>query len=347
MTASTIRALASGCAVGALVLSAAFSAHAAELLLAQPSPCAIGDELSFRAERALGQSLSTAADLRCTIRIERTAEAFAARLELAGPSGEGEPRQRSFQASSCEQLTDALALAVVLAVGAAGADARPATGSVGPPAPSPVAATPGASNDGGRDATAEGASTPDAAARGGLPASRWGLRAALVGDAGALPGAGLGALLGGSVRWQTFELQALGTYLPSRQASLEGSGGQAIGAELGLLAGSLLACAPALVRRARLELGACAGAELGVLSGEGNGLSAPRSDSAPWWAVRGDLLARWGLGDGGLALEVLAGAVVPLSRDDFAVADAGRVRVVHRPAAVTVRASIGLGIELD
>ena len=326
--------------------SVACTAHAAELLLAQPSPCAIGDELSFRAERGLGQPLSTAADLRCTIRIERTAEAFAARLELSGPSGE--PRQRAFRASSCEQLTDALALAVVLAIGAAGDEARPAAGSVGPTALSEAAATPGASSaDARQDEREDGASTPDAAARGGLQGSRWGLHAALVGDAGALPGAGLGALLGASLRWQTLELQALGTYLPARQASVEGSSGQAIGAELGLLAGSLLACVPALVRRSSIELGACAGTELGVLSGEGNGLSAPRSDSVPWWAVRGDLSARWGLGDGGLALELLAGAVVPLSRDDFAVADSGRVWVVHRPAAVTVRASVGLGIELD
>jgi hypothetical protein len=176
---------------------------------------------------------------------------------------------------------------------------------------------------------------------------RWGLRAALVGDAGALPGAGLGALLGASLRWQALELQALGTYLPSRQATIEAAGGRAIGAELGLLAGSVLVCAPALLERPGLELGACAGAELGMLSGEGSGLSAPRSDSTPWWAVRGDLSARWKLGTRGLALEVLAGAVAPLWRDDFAVTDAGRTQILHRPAPVTMRASVGVGIELD
>jgi hypothetical protein len=99
-------------------LLAASPAGAAELLLAHPSACTIGDELSSRTERALGRPLAAAAALRCTIHIVHDQGAFAARLEL---ERQGQPSQlRSFHAPSCDKLRDRLTLALVLAIVASG-----------------------------------------------------------------------------------------------------------------------------------------------------------------------------------------------------------------------------------
>jgi hypothetical protein len=65
-----------------VALAAWSPSEAAELLIAAPSACAIGDELSFRAERALGQPLEAAAPVRCTIYIARRGAAYAARFEV-------------------------------------------------------------------------------------------------------------------------------------------------------------------------------------------------------------------------------------------------------------------------
>jgi len=350
-----MRALSVAFTLGA-ALGGAPGARAAELFLAQPSPCAIGEELSFRAERALGRPLAAAADVRCTIRMARAAGAFTARLELA--RGDGPAQLRSFSAPSCEALTDTLALAVVLALGggteasSASASAPAAPGAALPTGPTAaeVASVRGApvpeealASD-ARDAAPLGSGESSARAAG---APTWTIRGALAADAGSLPGVGLGAQLGASVAWSELELRALGSYFPSRQASVESLAGAPIGAELGLAAGSLLLCAPELVRAASLAFGACGGAELGALSGEGSGLSEPHARQSPWAAALGQLSARWGMGQGGLALEALLGAAVPLVRDEFSVVDEGNLRVLHRPAPVAVRASVGVGISLD
>jgi hypothetical protein len=93
-------------------------------------------------------------------------------------------------------------------------------------------------------------------------------------DAGTLPALGPGALLGGSLGWEQLDLRLLGMYLFPRAGSSLESGAGSPGAELALLAGGLLGCAPRLVQTRRLELGACAGAEVGWLWGSGTGVSA-------------------------------------------------------------------------
>jgi hypothetical protein len=330
---------------GLAALAAAGPAPAAELLIAAPSACTIGDELSHRAERALGQPLESAADVRCTVHITRDGERYAARLEVQGLASAGPARLRSFSAPSCDMLTDTLALAVSLAIAS------------GVPEPAPAgladAAAPAAPSDERSAAAAlaapESVDAPSATLEendtsGGL---RFGASAALVADAGTLPGVGMGASLGASLGIAAFDLRLVGTYLPPRAtsagASIAASSESANpGAEIELLAGSLLGCVPRVLRASELAFGACAGAELGWLEGRGTGVTVSRSGGSVWTAVRADAEARWML-TRGLGLDLRLSALVPWERDEFSVDGVGRV---FRTGAVVGRATVGLSYEL-
>jgi hypothetical protein len=343
-----------GCCAGlwalAAHLSTAGAAHAAELSISAPTACSIGEELTFRVERALGQPLESAAPVRCTIHIARSSGMYGARMEVES-IGSGRPsRLRSFSGPTCAKLTETLALAVVLAIGA-GDDAAPSPGD--PAADEGAAGAPDTNNAAQavaapasnelESATLEADAAPPASssAKDAPRGPRPGVNAALVADAGTLPGLGLGAALGVSLGWDRFELRGLGTYLPAREASIETSGAAA-GAEISLVAGSLGACLPRLLGAAGIELGACAGAELGWLAGTGTGLDISRSRGVLWTALRGDVAARWALG-AGVGLDLSISALVPIERDEFSITGAGRV---HRPGAVVGRASLGLSLDL-
>jgi hypothetical protein len=327
---------------GLVALAASSPSEAAEILIAAPSVCAIGDELSFRAERALGQPLEAAAPVRCTIYIARSGGVYGARFEVEAIGSPQPPRLRSFSAPTCVKLTETLALAVVLAIGAGAND---------PEAPSPRASEP----PGGPGLAGEAAGRlehtqqadrppppdlPERETSGGL---RFGANAALVADAGTLPGVGLGAALGLALGGEALEMRLTGTYLPPRDVSIDGSGAGSPGAELELLAGGLDVCAPRLLEASELALGACAGAELGWLAGTGTDLALSRSGGTWWSAARVEAVARWGLGRG-WGLDLLLTALAPLERDEFAVDGVGRV---FRPGHVVGRAGLGLSLELD
>ena len=323
------------CALGAITLATPVSA--AELLLAQPSPCSIGDELSFRAERALGEPLASAAPVRCTVHIERDGAGYAARLEFAGMDSRETPRQRAFSAPSCEKLADTLAVAVVLAVGSgAPSESPPAASDAESPTPPPSAPAPEADPE-VRDILPEEPS----------PALQVRARTALAMDLGTLPapafGAQLGAVLGGGV----LESELLGTYLVPRRATSDAPEGETLSGTLSFASGSALACLPRLLHSPAFALGACAGLEVGALWGRGTDVNVSRSRSSLWAAARAGARARWSFGDGPLGLELEAGAVVPFERHDFTVTQNETTLVLHRPSAVVGRLSVGLGINLD
>jgi hypothetical protein len=315
-------------------------ATAAELSIATPAACAVADELRFRTERALGQPIESAAAVRCTVHIARSAGGYAARMEVES-LGSGKPsRLRSFTAPTCEKLTETLALAVLLAIGA-----RPGEVSAVPSAAAPP--SPGASDAGGAakaSTSPQGVDTPTAypgQTRDGVPGPGFGASAGLLADAGTLPGAGLGVSLGAALDWQGVELRLLGTYLPAREASISTSSGSG-SAEIGLVAGSVAGCLPRRLSSSGLELGPCVGAELGWLSGSGTGLDVARSGGGLWSAARLDAVARWVLGNG-IGLDFLLSALVPLQRHEFEVSGPG---LVFQPSAVVGRAGVGLSLEL-
>jgi hypothetical protein len=339
-------------AVALAVVFAPRHARAAELLLEQPSACAIGDELPSRAELALGQSLASAASVRCTISIEREGDAFAAQMLLSTPGATAAAGQRSFRAPTCELLADTLALAVALAVGEQGAPrsgvaasaaaVAPSVVSAAVPPPTPALARVPVEPDAGASLEAE---APRRAALHG------GARAGLVADAGTLPGLGLGAAIGVSLGGDRIEGRARGTYLAPREASSPSRPGA--GAKFDLLAADLALCAPAVVRSSRLRAGVCLGAELGVLSARARGFSASGERQVVWRAGRLDVEGRWALARG-LDLELALGALAPLVRQRFVVSELepGFVTswygqtTMHRPPSIVARASIGLSVEL-
>lgn len=319
------------------------SGAAAELSIATPAACAVADELTFRTERALGQPIESAAAVRCTIHIARSAGMYAARMEVES-IGSGRPsRFRSFLAPTCEKLTETLALAVVLAIGAGPDDVSAGAAGAEPSARPPEAASEAGAAPLAGTASSAGLAPHDAsgpAPAGGAEVVAHGpavaVGAALVADAGSLPGTGLGVSLAAALGWSIFELRLLGTYLPGREASLATSSGSG-GADIGLLAGSASGCLPRLLRAAPIELGACAGAELGGLDGTGTGVDVSRSARGSWFALRADAGARWELG-GGVRLDLLLSALVPAERHEFTISGLGPV---FRPAAVAGRASLG------
>jgi hypothetical protein len=329
--------------LGFALLVAASPSRAAELWIAAPSACSIGDELSFRTERALGKPLESAAAVGCTVHIVRDGAEFAARLEVKVLGSSQPSRARSLRASSCENLTETLALAISLAIASNTAEPDPAPAAD----ESAVAATAPAfagdtrvSDDVEREQAAD--ATPATPARTTETSGyRFGASAALVADAGTLPGVGMGAAVGATLGIAAFELRAYGTYLAPRSVYVERSGGSA-GAEIDLRAVSLLACAPHLARASELQFGACAGAELGWLQGTGTVVGVSRSDGSSWSAARVDTEARWRLGQG-FGVGLLLSALVPWARDEFAVEGVGRV---FRTGSVVGRATLGLSYEL-
>lgn len=338
----------------AVALAAVFApghARAAELLLEQPSACAIGDELPSRAELALGQPLASAASVRCTISIERDGDAFAAQMLLSTPGARAAAGQRSFRAPTCELLADTLALAVALAVGEQGAppsgvaaSAAAVAPSMSPALPPPTPASARISVEPDAGASLEAEAPRRAALRGGA-------RAGLVADAGTLPGLGFGAAIGVSLGGDRIEGRARGTYLAPREASSPSR--RSAGAEFELLAADLTLCAPAVVRSSRLRAGVCLGAELGLLSARARGFSVSGERQVLWRAGRLDVEGRWALAPG-VDLELALGALAPLVRHRFVVSELqpGFVTpwydqtTMYRPQSIVARASIGLSVEL-
>jgi hypothetical protein len=350
---SEVRAVGAGKGWWVLAALVAFArvepAAAAELSVAAPRACAIADEIAFRAERALGQSLKSAANVRCSIHIAHASGVYAARLELDSPGSARPARLRSFRAPTCAKLTDLLALAVVLAVGgeedASAADS--ADTSVGlAPTPGAVEGAPevaGVAAGGERAPDADAAPSPSISGEGNSQSLRLGAHAALVGDAGTLPRVGLGPRLGVFLGWDGFELRASGTYLLPREASIDRPNVSPARAEVGLFTGAIDLCAPRLFALSSAELGACAGAELGWLWGSSSDVSVPDERGTLWSAAGADLVGGWALG-GRVGLDLSVGARMPLERDELAIAGLGRV---HQTARIIGRLGLGVSVDFD
>ena len=331
-----------------LVCLASSEVAAAELTVDEPIGCVTREELSFRAERALGQALDTAAPLALRIAALPGGEGagHGARLDISEAGAVTASGSRSFHAASCDELLDQLALAVALALGSRSdeASARPAgtEGAASDAAASePARAEPAASAVEGAERPASvDATVPEDERRG----PRLGVRAGLVADTGTLPRAALGVALGAGLAWPALELRLMGTFVPERESRLDASDPGSPGAELGLLAGSVGACAPLGASGGRVALQLCAGWELGQLSGHGTRVDDPHQTRAWWSAPRVDLGASWPNANGPIALELLVSAFAPLTRDEFILKDIGSV---HRPANVVGRAALGVRWQIE
>lgn len=315
---------------GLAVVAGPAAAIAAELSLEEPAACLTEGDLSFRVERLLGQPLGGVASMQLSVRIEPTPQGFSARLELSRPGGER--GARFLRAVSCAELSEALALAIVVAIGPLDGPDEPAPVRYVPLEPAPASAE-------AAPVDAAAASPPEPATRGpAIAGSAW-----MVGDTGTLPVPGLGLATGVGVFWPGFGLRAMATWLPEREGNLDGADASPPGASIGLLAGSALACVPIAVNASDIGLDACAGWELGQLSGSGTDVSVPYHQRRLWSAARLDLQGRWAVPDTALAIELLVTAAAPFTRDDFIVKDLGSI---HRPANVVGRFGVGVSLSI-
>lgn len=317
------------------------AAAAAELSLSDPTGCIRLDELSFRVEHLLGRSLPQVEELELSVHVGVEGTGVSARLEVKRPGDASEHGVRSLHASSCAELLEPLAIAIVVAIGdgaqpdAAMPAAQPRSTAQPSLAAQPDAAPPPANAElaPAADAVQQESAGPT------LAAAAW-----AIADSGTLPASALGASLGVGLAWPSLELRAIGTFLPEREGTLSASDPRSPGVSIGLLAGGLVGCVPVALQTQSLGMAVCAGAELGQLSGSGTRVIAPYQRQTLWAAARVELATRLGLGQTPLGLELLATALAPFTRDEFILKDLGDV---HRPATVIGRLGLGLTLAVD
>jgi hypothetical protein len=334
------RVTAAGC-VGLAVAALTSPVDALELEFSKGCPCP-SEEIAFRVENALAQSLASIPGPTFHVDVERVPSGYLGRVRLAAGAGDAAHGERRVTASSCDELVDTLALTLVLAVAEqrdfkASANApsdqlaRPADDTIAPASPAPAQAR--------GDVLGSSAVSPAESSTG----ARLAAFGALVGDAGSLPSFGLGVAVGADVAWPSLELRASGVLLPGAEGSVHAGDPTSPGARIGLVAGGLSMCAPLATRVVSAELAACVGAELGRLSGHGTQIDTPHS-SATWWsAPRADLALRWALPLPRLALELGVTVAAPIWRHEFVLEGVGSV---HRAAPVVGRGSLSLRADL-
>jgi hypothetical protein len=282
---------------------------------APAAPPACPDQAHVRAavERLAGRPLRSPGGARVPVSIEvaPSERGWEVRITIEHP-GDAAPRERRIHGPTCPEVADAAAVvvAVALAEGAAPPPPRvrvpivvepPADRPAEPPLPDGPALHPGLRLFGGADFAS-------------LPAPTFGVEVAAVLVFGANRLEARGAL------WlpETAETQAMA----SAQISLDAAGARY--------------CRTFL--QSAIELGGCAGVEVGALRGISNGVRHPASGASPWVAPGLGLLGEWAFAPH-LSLALGLDGLVPVVRKSFEVAGLGQL---YRPPPVTARALFGL-----
>jgi hypothetical protein len=186
-------------------------AGASELDIAEPNPCADGEELSFLAERALGQPLASVSGPNLDVRIRREGRRYAARVKASDPDLGGAHGVRDVSASSCRELLDTLAVAIAITLGSVH-EPEPST-TADDPEPRVIESPPPPPSSSVRPDEIP-KSTPES----GSNAPAIGVLGGALLDGGSVPGLGLGLGLGAELEWHTLELRMLGLWLPERSS---------------------------------------------------------------------------------------------------------------------------------
>ena len=302
-----------------------------------PPTCPSGSNVLQRAEQLLRHSAAPKEPVRARAIVVDAGEAYSVTLETQQGT---QTWHRTLRAPSCEELADAAALVVAMAVdpdlgGAKAGDPPPQARSAAdddqdrlvapivaplpaalPPTPAPPTASP------------PGEASPlfsvHAAAR-------------ALGDVGALPRPALGVEIAAGAGVSALRVELTGTLLPGVRevtATAPDRGG-----EIGLWAIGPRLCYELVLGSVR-ALG-CAGLEGGQITGDGFGATSwTDTRSATWLAARIGgrvVIELWPAASASLALE----GVAPVTRPEFVLENLGRV---HRPSALNAR--LGLGVEL-
>ncbi|HEY8142271.1 MAG TPA: hypothetical protein VIG06_06355 [Kofleriaceae bacterium] len=293
-----------------------------------PAGCPSSERILAETDRILaGSTVRTDPPIEARARVRQEGERWLLSLETRRGAAAG---SRELEGESCTALGEAMIVILVLMI-------DPALVSETPPRlepePSPEVKPPPPA----APVTVSKPAAPPPAPQD----CRWGRPAialAALGDLGALPGPAGGGELSFGLRRCAFGASAgvLGLAPRTGEAALDaGAGG-----DVWLLAGA----GAATFRRdlGAVGLGARAGLEAGAMSGRGVGINHPDAGRALWLAASGGVTLAVPLG-ARLAAVLGLDLVVPLRRPRFIIDDLG---AVHRPAAVTGRAALGLELAL-
>jgi hypothetical protein len=278
-----------------------------------PEGCLDRDAARSAIETALGMHPSsgkTTTVVRVNI-VETETGRFVADIWMYDATASGE---RTLEGGACDQVAQAAALSVAFAL-EAGHDVDSGKTPARPTKERPV--VPIAAHAKGRPSLALGA---------------W-----LMGDIGSLPQADAGLAVAIEARRGRLSAEVIGSAWLPRTAHPGPVAG--IGGEFALYTGALRGCIDLLpVAIPTLRLGPCAGAELGMTTGSGVGLSAPNRQQELWAAGLFGFSLRY-LGVWPFALGLLTELGVPIRRPTWQI---DNFRTVFEPSLVIGRASLGV-----
>jgi hypothetical protein len=255
--------------------------------------------------------------------VVRTANGYRLVLEAFE---QGRRSSRLFEAARCDDLGDAAALAIALAL------APPVTERTEPPPPPAESAAGPLETAPALAAEAPGADLRAAA----QPGQAWRVRgfagASAVFEYGALPALAPGVAVAGGVTLGAVSLGAYGVLLGSQlqQVAPEQS------VQFSLWFAGVRGCYRLL--DSKLELDACASFEAGRFGALGLDLQQAQNVTDPWLAVGAALAARWLFTDS-VGIELRAEPALPLVRKEYTVNGS---ESVHAPAGLSSRLYLGL-----
>jgi hypothetical protein len=232
-------------------------------------------------------------------------------------------RRRTLEAPRCDELGEAAALAISIALDSSSvADAEVAEGT-GAYAPASLPMPPFAEQDAPppRDATRR----MDGPARHDREVV---LGAAAALDTASVAGPAIGLSIEGKVQIGAVGIGAYGLWLPAqREVVRRGTSGQYV--DFSLLGGGVRGCYRVLDRAVRID--GCAGFEAGAVDAAPHGLTNTREARDTWLAPHAGAALSWSL-PASLAIESRFDGVFPLGRDSYVVDT--EVTVHETPRAV-------------
>lgn len=254
--------------------------------------------------------------------------AWSVRIVITSPNAE--PSERRIEGESCDQVADAAAVAVALALAPPAAPPPPPPPPAAPPPPAPLREAPLAPPPPRRQ--------PDVIAPPPISRVPIGVGMRLAGDLdfAALPTPAPGAALAVALFFGDHRVELGGAAFLVRHATFAAM--PSAGADIALFLASARYCRS--FHLAPFTLAGCGGLEAGAMPARATGIASPNSGAAPWIAPHLGALGTWSLSRT-FALALSVDGIVPLLRRAFVIDGVGEI---YRSPPITARASLGLEV---
>jgi hypothetical protein len=298
----------------------------ANLRWAAPAECPSAAAVLERLSDLLGETPADWARYeRVQVTIQRAATAgWALTLQL---ERQGEVQSRTLGAARCDELANAAAVALAIALGD---DANMSTASSEPPAaPLPAALSPGDPVSPRDTGGAPSVARPSPAARVAVVLGAEGVL-----DTPTLGGAGLGLALHAELRRARLGLGLYGVLLPARSEPVAVARSESV--DFSLLAGGVRGCYRLLDARAHAD--GCVVFEAGRLSADAQGLRDAESTRDLWLATGAGLALGWEVVPA-FALQARTEALLPLLQEQYVINSTERINTTPR---ASLRLALGI-----